>query len=110
MQGNLVRLRLPPCVEAQRQGVVMQGKDRCGEQRRIHGTRFADRQRSHGNTAGICTMDKSESSPESALLSTGTPRTGSDVIDAAIPGRCAAPPAPAMTILKPLDLAPVAKS
>ena len=34
--------------------------------------------------------------PFSALHSTGTPSTGSAVIDAVMPGRCAAPPAPAM--------------
>jgi hypothetical protein len=34
-------------------------------------------------------------------LSTGTPSTGSIVIAAAIPGRCAAPPAPAMIALRP---------
>jgi len=55
--------------------------------------------------AGICTMESRLSIPFSALLSTGTPRTGSSVIDAAIPGRWAAPPAPAMIAFKPRDLA-----
>ena len=42
--------------------------------------------------------------PFSAWLSTGTPSTGSAVIDAAMPGRCAAPPAPAMITLRPRSL------
>ena len=33
----------------------------------------------------------------------GTPITGREVIDAVIPGRCAAPPAPAIITFKPLD-------
>src|SRR5580693_1021391 len=40
----------------------------------------------------------------------GTPNTGSSVSDAVMPGRCAAPPAPAMMILKPAVLAPLAKA
>ena len=51
--------------------------------------------------AGICTIESSESSPDSALLWTGTPSTGSGVLAAIMPGRCAAPPAPAMITLKP---------
>ena len=39
--------------------------------------------------------------PFSALDSTGTPSTGRCVIDAAMPGRCAAPPAPAMITFSP---------
>ena len=49
-----------------------------------------------GTPPGICTMDRSESSPLSALLSMGTPITGNVVNAAATPGRCAASPAPAM--------------
>src|ERR1700730_16293929 len=40
----------------------------------------------------------------------GTPNTGSSVSDAVMPGRCAAPPAPAIMILKPAALAPLAKA
>ena len=46
--------------------------------------------------------------PFSALDSTGTPKTGKVVIDAAMPGRCAAPPAPAMMTFSPRDAAPLA--
>ena len=49
-----------------------------------------------GIPAGIWTIDKRESIPLSALLSTGTPITGMQVMDASIPGRWAAPPAPAI--------------
>ncbi len=46
-------------------------------------------------------MDSSESMPLSAFDCTGTPSTGTRVLDAVIPGRCAAPPAPAMIAAKP---------
>jgi hypothetical protein len=49
-----------------------------------------------GTPAGICTMDNSESTPDSMRDCTGTPSTGSGVRLATMPGRCAAPPAPAM--------------
>ena len=54
-----------------------------------------------GTPAGICTIDNSESWPFSVELFTGTPMTGSSVIAAAIPGRWAAPPAPAMITRRP---------
>ena len=63
-----------------------------------------------GMPAGICTIEYSESTPDSALDSTGTPNTGSSVSAAVMPGRCAAPPAPAITTLKPAALAPLAKA
>ena len=63
-----------------------------------------------GTPAGICTIEYSELTPDSALDSTGTPKTGSSVSAAAMPGRCAAPPAPAMMTLKPAALAPLAKA
>ena len=63
-----------------------------------------------GMPAGIWTIESSESWPVSALDSTGTPNTGSGVSAAIMPGRCAAPPAPAMITLKPAALAPLAKS
>ena len=43
-------------------------------------------------------------------MRTGTPSTGSVVNDAVMPGRCAAPPAPAMITLKPAAFAPLAKA
>ena len=63
-----------------------------------------------GIPAGIWTIDNRLSCPDSALDSTGTPNTGSGVIAAVMPGRCAAPPAPAMTTLKPAAFAPFAKA
>ena len=51
--------------------------------------------------AGICAMERSESIPLSAFDSTGTPSTGSHVCAAIIPGKCAAPPAPAMMTRNP---------
>ena len=45
---------------------------------------------------GICAIDNKLSSPLSFLLSTGTPKTGIEVIAEIIPGKCADPPAPAM--------------
>ena len=63
-----------------------------------------------GTPAGICAMDSSESSPFIARLSTGTPSTGSVVNAAAMPGRCAAPPAPAMMTCSPRFCAELAYS
>ena len=62
-----------------------------------------------GMPAGICTMDRRLSRPLKALDSTGTPNTGSGVRAAVMPGRWAAPPAPAITTRKPAALAPLAK-
>ena len=58
-----------------------------------------------GTPAGIWTIESRLSMPLSAWLSTGTPSTGSEVIEAVMPGRCAAPPAPAITTLSPRSLA-----
>ena len=58
-----------------------------------------------GTPFGICTIDSSESSPFSAALCTGTPITGSTVCAATMPGRCAAPPAPAMITSSPRSAA-----
>ena len=54
-----------------------------------------------GMPAGICTIESSESMPLSAFDCTGTPSTGSEVFAAVMPGRCAAPPAPAMMTSSP---------
>ena len=54
-----------------------------------------------GMPAGIWTIDSSESSPFSVFDCTGTPSTGSEVFAAVMPGRCAAPPAPAMMTSRP---------
>ncbi len=62
-----------------------------------------------GIPAGICTMERRLSWPDNAFDSTGTPRTGSGVIAAHIPGRWAAPPAPAMMTWNPAAFAPLAK-
>ena len=61
-----------------------------------------------GTPPGIWTMDSRLSMPFNALDSTGTPSTGRRVIEAVMPGRCAAPPAPAMMTLSPRPTAPVA--
>ena len=59
-----------------------------------------------GMPLGICTMESRESMPFKALLRMGMPITGRVVKAAAIPGRCAAPPAPAMTMPTPRWRAP----
>ena len=61
-----------------------------------------------GTPAGICTMESSESSPLSAFDCTGTPSTGTAVLDASMPGRCAAPPAPAIMARRPRPCAAAA--
>ena len=54
-----------------------------------------------GIPAGIWAMERRESSPRRDLLATGTPKTGRGVRAAAMPGRWAAPPAPAMMMRRP---------
>ena len=61
-----------------------------------------------GTPAGICTIDSRLSTPRSVLPSIGTPSTGSAVQAAHMPGRCAAPPAPATITRKPRPAAPLA--
>ena len=58
--------------------------------------RAPDGDRRHRNALGICTMDNSESNPLRFSVGMGTPITGNGVFAASIPGRWAAPPAPAM--------------
>jgi hypothetical protein len=48
-----------------------------------------------GMPRGIWTIDRSESIPPRCWVGIGTPTTGSIVLAASMPGRCAAPPAPA---------------
>src|SRR3989304_1690612 len=55
-----------------------------------------------GPPAGICTVERRESSPLRALESMGTPITGRVVLAAINPARCAACPAPAMITCIPL--------
>jgi hypothetical protein len=57
-----------------------------------------------GNPVGICTIERSESSP-SRTEGMGTPMTGSVVSDATNPGSAAAPPAPAMKTRTPRAIA-----
>src|SRR5690606_1213456 len=57
---------------------------------------------------GIWTIDISASTPARMVVGTGTPRTGRRVLLATIPGRCAAPPAPAMRTRSPRPAASVA--
>src|SRR6185312_8516282 len=61
-----------------------------------------------GTPPGIWAMESSESRPFKARLCTGTPNTGKVVMLATMPGRCAAPPAPAMMTLSPRSPAPLA--
>jgi hypothetical protein len=58
-----------------------------------------------GTPRGIWTIDRSESMPSSAVVRTGTPITGSVVTAASIPGRWAAPPAPATITRSPRSAA-----
>ena len=54
-----------------------------------------------GMPAGICSIDSKESFPSRDFVLTGTPITGKCVFAAVIPGRCAAPPAPAIRTSMP---------
>src|SRR5699024_2361133 len=59
---------------------------------------------------GIWTIDSRESIPSRCFRGTGTPMTGRDVIEAIIPGRWAAPPAPAMMTRTPRSAADFAQA
>src|SRR5579875_1010604 len=59
-----------------------------------------------GTPRGIWTIERRESRPARCRLGTGTPMTGSVVREAIIPGRWAAPPAPAMITWMPRSAAP----
>ena len=54
-----------------------------------------------GTPFGICTIESSESRPFNCVAATGTPSTGTSVFAASMPGRCAAPPAPAIITRSP---------
>ena len=55
-----------------------------------------------GTPPGICKIDNIESHPSIELLDfTGTPITGNGLNEAIIPGKCAAPPAPAIMTFNP---------
>ena len=54
-----------------------------------------------GTPAGIWTIDSNESIPSRYFSGTGTPITGSGDTAASMPGRWAAPPAPAMITCRP---------
>ena len=56
-----------------------------------------------GTPLGIWTIECSESTPFRYLLDTGTPSTGTVVLAASMPGKCAAPPAPAMIAASPRE-------
>lgn len=58
-----------------------------------------------GIPAGIWAIERSESIPLNALDCTGTPSTGTSVLAAVIPGRWAAPPAPAIMTSSPRSAA-----
>ena len=62
-----------------------------------------------GTPFGIWTIDNKESKPFKFEDFIGTPITGSSESEATIPGRCAAPPAPAIIILIPFSFAFLAK-
>ena len=63
-----------------------------------------------GTPAGICTIEYSESCPPRCRDGTGTPSTGTVVLAASMPGRWAAPPAPAMIARRPRSSADSAKA
>ena len=58
-----------------------------------------------GTPRGICTIESNESRPFSRRDFTGTPSTGKRVFAAVMPGRCAAPPAPAIITSRPRSTA-----
>ena len=57
-----------------------------------------------GTPPGICTIESSESSPSVLHAFIGTPNTGSEVMAAVTPAKCAAPPAAAIMTSMPFSL------
>jgi hypothetical protein len=70
------------------------GENRGCEQRGVLRAGGADGEGGNGTPLGIWAIDSKESMPFSALDCTGTPSTGTEVLAAVMPGRCAAPPHP----------------
>ena len=58
-----------------------------------------------GTPRGIWTIDSNASRPFREVVDTGTPITGNGVYAASMPGRWAAPPAPAMSTFSPRETA-----
>ena len=77
------------------------GEDRDGERAALVAPALPMASVPTGTPAGIWTMESRESMPLRALLSMGTPSTGRMVWAAVMPGRWAAPPAPAMMTSRP---------
>ena len=106
--ADAVGLRRAPRIERAGHRAVGERQDTGGEKGGVDRARLADGQRADGDAPGIWTIDSRLSSPLSACDSIGTPSTGSGVSAATMPGRWAAPPAPAMTTLRPRARAPSA--
>ncbi len=92
-------------------GLIAERQDGGGEERRVDGAGAPDREGADRD-AGRHLHDRIGGcpGPTGPSNSTGTPKTGRGVSAAAMPGRWAAPPAPAMMTLKPSALAPFAKA
>ena len=108
--GDAVALALAPGVEALGQGRSCSASTAAASSAALTAPARPMASVPTGMPAGICTMESRLSWPDRALDSTGTPKTGSGVMAAVMPGRWAAPPAPAMITWKPSALAPLAKA
>ena len=101
--GDAVGLPLPPGLEPRRPAPRRRvARIAAASRPALAAPGLADRQRAHRHAGRH--LDDREQAVEAGQrlgLSTGTPSTGSRVIDAAMPGRWAAPPAPAMITLRP---------
>src|SRR5713101_35417 len=82
-------------------GGILRAEDGGGKERGIDRAGLPMASVPTGTPLGICAIERSESRPLRAFDSTGTPRTGRTVFEAVMPGRCAAPPAPAMMTSMP---------
>src|SRR5262245_36110058 len=85
--GDGASLPLAPGIQTFGKPAIRQRQNGGSQQRRIDGAGFADRKRANGNSACICMIESSESLPSSACVLMGTPKTGSGVSDAVMPGR-----------------------
>ena len=98
---HLLAARLPPGAEPVAQLRIVTGQDSDRQQRRIRGARLPDRQSRNRNSLRHLHDGKQRIDALQASRGNGTASTGRMVLEASIPGKCAAPPAPAMMIFNP---------
>ena len=84
------------------------GEDLRGQEAGVGRTHIADGQRADRHPGWHLHDGVEAVLPAKTVVAIGTPSTGTGVSDAVMPGRCAAPPAPAIITFSPRDFADLA--